>query len=159
MTSDTSTPPPVTVRRVTADDHDGWAALFAGYREFYQLPDDPAAVATTWSWVVGEQHGMTGLVAEARDGSLVGLAHVRTFARPSIGSVGLFLDDLFTDPAARRSGVGAALLRAVSDLAAQRGASVVRWITAADNVTARALYDELGAQTPWVTYDMVPQRY
>jgi len=46
----------------------------------------------------------------------------------------------------------------VADLAAQRGASVVRWITAADNAHARALYDELATRTPWVTYDMAPGR-
>ena len=159
MTTDDRTPPPMTVRRVTADDHDEWSALYAGYRAFYRLPDDPAAVATTWRWVVGEQHGLTGLVAVGHDGSLLGLANVRAFARPSNGTVGLYLDDLFTGPAARRSGVGAALLRAVADLAAQRGASVVRWITATDNTTARALYDEVAAATPWVTYDMVPQRH
>lgn len=159
MTTDDRTPPAVTVRRVTVDDHDEWTTLHAGYRDFYRLPDDPSAVATTWRWVIGEQHGLTGLVAVGRDGSLLGLANVRTFARPSTGTVGLYLDDLFTDPAARRSGVGAALLRAVADLAAERGASVVRWITAADNTPARALYDELAARTPWVTYDMVPQRH
>ena len=108
--------------------------------------------------MVGEQHGLTGLVAAGRTGALLGLANVRTFARPSTGSVGLYLDDLFTGPAARRAGVGTALLRAVADLAAQRGASVVRWITAADNAHARALYDELATRTPWVTYDMAPGR-
>ncbi|MBO0901765.1 hypothetical protein J1G42_14350 [Cellulomonas sp. zg-ZUI222] len=46
----------------------------------------------------------------------------------------------------------------MADLAAQRGASVVRWITAADDADTRALYDELTTRTPWVTYDMAPQR-
>ncbi|MGJ7538922.1 hypothetical protein [Brevibacterium luteolum] len=34
-----------------------------------------------------------------------------------------------------------------------QGCSVVRWITAADNSTARSLYDQLAVQTNWVTYD------
>ncbi|WP_230684909.1 GNAT family N-acetyltransferase [Cellulomonas sp. JZ18] len=150
--------PAPTVRRVTADDAPQWARLYAGYRAFYRLPDDPEAVATTWRWVLGEQHGLTGLVATAADGTtLLGLANLRTFARPSTGTLGLYLDDLFTDPAARRAGVGAALLDAAAGLAAQRGASVVRWITAADNATARALYDRHADATPWVTYDMAPR--
>ena len=68
--------------------------------------------------------------------------NVRAFARPASGTIGLYLDDLFTDPRARRRGVGAALLDASAALAAQRGASLVRWITDGDNATARALYDQ-----------------
>ncbi|MCM0638857.1 GNAT family N-acetyltransferase [Cellulomonas wangsupingiae] len=158
MTPDGQPSATPTVRRVTADDAVPWARLFAGYRSFYELPDDDRAVATTWGWLVGEQHGMTGLVAVAADGTLLGLANVRTFARPSTATTGLYLDDLFVDPDARRSRAGSALLRAAADVAAQRGAVVVRWITAQDNARARALYDRHATATPWVTYDMAPGR-
>ena len=101
------------VRRVTRSDEHRWAELFAGYRDFYRLGTDSTAVARTWEWVVGEQHGLTGLVAvSTTTGELLGLANLRMFARPSTGTIGLYLDDLFADPAARRRGVGAALLDA-----------------------------------------------
>ena len=152
-----STPSPdLLVRRVVRSDRPRWAELYAGYRGFYDLGTDSTAIARTWEWVVGEQHGMTGLVAVSADGTLLGLANLRTFARPSTGTIGLYLDDLFADPGARRRGVGAALLDATADLAAQRGASVVRWITSRDNATARSLYDQHATATPWVTYDMPP---
>lgn len=159
MSSDetTRTPAP-TVRRVRADDAPQWQRLYAAYREFYAMPPQPDVVATAWAWVLGEQHGMTGLVATAPDGTtLLGLANLRTFARPTTGTMGLYLDDLFTDPSARRTGAGSALLEAAAALAAQRGASVVRWITATDNTTARAVYDRHATATPWVTYDMAPR--
>ncbi len=156
MTTEGSVPSEPTVRRVTAADAAAWARLFRGYRAFYELPDDDRAVATTWGWVVGEQHGMTGLVAVAADRTLLGLANLRAFARPSTGTTGLYVDDLFVDPDARRSGAGSALLRAAGELAAQRGDTVVRWITAQDNTRARALYDRHATATPWVTYDMAP---
>jgi GNAT superfamily N-acetyltransferase len=148
---------PVEVRRVTAGDQQEWTRLFRGYRVFYELADDADAIEVAWRWVVGEQHGLTGLVAH-RPGSsgLLGLANVRSFARPSSATLGLFLDDLFTDPAERRSGVGDALLRACGALAAQRGASVVRWTTSQTNTRARALYDSYAEATRWVTYDMPP---
>jgi GNAT superfamily N-acetyltransferase len=148
--------PDVTVRRVVRSDQQRWAELFAGYRGFYALGVGDEAVARTWEWVLGEQHGMTGLVAVSSEGDLVGLANLRTFARPSTGTLGLYLDDLFADPAARRKGVGTALLEAAAELAAQRGATVVRWITAGDNARARALYDQHATATPWITYDMPP---
>ena len=40
--------------------------------------------------------------------------------------------------------------------AKERGLSVVRWITAKDNETARRLYDRFAEKTKWVTYDLVP---
>ena len=98
---------------------------------------------------------MNALVAVAGT-DLVGLAHYRRFARPSSGTEGLFLDDLFTAPDARGLGAGRALLGHLSGLAEREGRSVVRWITAEDNSRARALYDSTAVATKWVTYDMVP---
>lgn len=87
MTTTPGTSAP-TVRRVRAEDAAAWARLFTGYRAFYRLPADDGAVATTWRWVLGELHGMTGRVAVALDDrSLVGPANLRTFARPSTGTI------------------------------------------------------------------------
>lgn len=148
--------PAWTVRPVEHADAEPWSALYAGYRAFYRLPDDPAAVATTWAWVSGRQHGLLGLVAVDAAGRLGALANLRTFARPSAAGFGLYLDDLFTDAALRRSGLGGLLLDAAASLAAEQGAQLVRWITAQDNTTARSVYDAHATATPWVTYDMRP---
>lgn len=48
------------------------------------------------------------------------------------------------------------VLAELSRLADQDSNSVVRWITAADNATARTLYDSAAAATSWVTYDLAP---
>lgn len=145
------------VREVTASDATQWQELYAGYRAFYHLPEDATAVEITWRWVSQGEHGLIGLVAVSEaDGALVGLANLRRFVRPSLAATGLYLDDLFTAPAARQQGVGHALLRAARERAAREDANVVRWITAADNATARSLYDRVAATTPWVTYDMKP---
>jgi GNAT superfamily N-acetyltransferase len=145
----------VQVRRVLATDEAAWSRLYEGYRAFYTLDDDARAVSTTWEWVSTAQHGFIGLVASVDD-ELVGLAHLRRFARPSTATMGLYLDDLFTAPEARGSGVATALLEEAAALAAAEGASVVRWITASDNAAARRMYDRVAAATPWVTYDMKP---
>ena len=34
--------------------------------------------------------------------------------------------------------------------------TMLKWITASDNATARRLYDAHATATPWVTYDMKP---
>lgn len=145
----------VTIRPVCAEDHDGWRTLYRGYRDFYKMPHSDAAIDTVWSWLHDHHHETRGLIALA--GELpVGLAHYRTFARPLSASHGIYLDDLFTSPEARGHGVGGALLARLSEIARDEGATVVRWITAGDNETARRLYDRVAAETPWVTYDLAP---
>lgn len=145
----------VPVRPVSESDETRWSELYSGYRAFYKLPDDPQAVKITWDWVSTRQHGLMGLVA-LDDDVIVGIANLRRFARPSTATIGLYLDDLFTAPDARGSGVATALIEEAAAIAARDGASVVRWITAADNDAARSLYDTVASATPWVTYDMKP---
>lgn len=146
----------VQVRLVEPRDEAEWVQLYAGYRAFYQLPDDSDAVALTWQWVRDGAHGLVGLVAVDQNDRAVALANLRWFARPSSATMGLYLDDLFTSLDSRGSGAATALLKHAARYASEGGASVVRWITAADNVTARSVYDAHAISTPWVTYDMKP---
>ena len=85
----------VVVRPVEPADHDAWAPLFAAYREFYELDDEPDVVERVWGWIQDEAHEEDALVALS-DGEMVGFAHHRMYARPAEGGTGLFLDDLFT---------------------------------------------------------------
>lgn len=145
----------VSVRPVAEADHDAWRVLYRGYRDFYEVAHSDEAIDTVWSWLLDPAHSTRGLVAVV-DGAPVGLAHFRTFARPLAASEGLFLDDLFTSPAARGHGAGSALLARLAEIARDEGASVVRWITASSNATAMSLYDKVSTKTPWVTYDLAP---
>lgn len=146
----------ISVRAVDTADKSQWSALYANYRSFYKLPEDADSVATTWAWVSGGSHGILGLVAIDDHDTVVGFANLRRFARPSTATLGLYLDDLFTASSSRGAGVAAALLQEAAMIATREGASVVRWITAATNETARGVYDKVAVATPWVTYDMKP---
>ena len=145
-----------TVRPVAPSDEAGWRALYRGYRSFYEEPDDEGAVDVVWAWLHDPGHVLTCFVAADEIGRVGGLAHVRAFPDPLGPATGLHLDDLFVDPALRGHGLGRRLLRFLKGYAAEQGHYVVRWITAADNVTARGLYDAEAVATPWITYDMAP---
>ncbi|NML54586.1 GNAT family N-acetyltransferase [Streptomyces sp. R302] len=147
----------VRVRPVRKDDFDQWRALYRGYAAFYRVEQSEEAAALVWSWLHDPGHEVEGLVAEGSDGRLVGLAHFRAFARPLSASVGGWLDDLFVDPASRGTGAADALLAALRGIGAERGWSVVRWITADDNHRARSKYDQVATRTMWITYDMAPE--
>ena len=141
------------VRRPRAADREGWDRLYAGYAEFYGVAQTPAMRDRVWDWLHDPAHEVEGFLAED-GGTLVGLAHLRPFARPLSATVGGFLDDLFVDPQARGSGAAQALIAAVAEEGRRRGWSLVRWITARDNARARNLYDRVAQPTPWVTYDL-----
>jgi GNAT superfamily N-acetyltransferase len=143
----------IEVRPVKDGDFFAWLDLYAKYAEFYgtELTDQRALVL--WSWLTDPEHEESGYVAA--DGErLVGLAHVREFARPLEGDRGLFLDDLYVSDEERGKGVGHQLIAAVRALAEQRRLGVVQWITATDNADAQRLYDSVASRTDWVTYEI-----
>jgi GNAT superfamily N-acetyltransferase len=144
------------VRPLQGDDHDRWRTLYAGYAAFYGFAQTQEQAELTWTWLMDPAHELEGLVAHDTDAQLVGIAHVRAFTRPSTATIGGYLDDLYVDPQARGTGAADALLTALAQLAAERGWSVVRWITADDNHRARSKYDQHATRTHWITYDMAP---
>lgn len=149
--------PPATVTRpvMEARDRAAWGLLFSAYREFYRLVPDDGVVERVWMWITKPNPDIQCLVAE-RDGSLVGIANYRAFARPSNGTTGLWLDDLYVLPEHRGRGIGRALIASLQQIAREQGYSVVRWITDENNHQAQLLYDVVAARTHWVTYDARP---
>lgn len=143
----------IEIRPPQDSDRPAWEALYAGYAEFYGVAQTPEMRARVWGWITDPAHELEARIA-LRGGVAVGLAHFRPFARPLSASTGGFLDDLFVAPEARGSGAAEALIRDLESLGRARGWSVLRWITAADNARARALYDRLARHTAWQTYDI-----
>ncbi len=144
-----------TIRPLAPADEQHWRVLFRAYREFYQLTESEEVVSRAWGWFMDPQHECKALVAE-RDGEILGFAHHRRFSSPYTGTTGIFLDDLFTDPAARGRGVGRALIGRLTDMAAAEDRAVVQWVTAEDNHQAQTLYNTLATRTSWVTYEAAP---
>jgi GNAT superfamily N-acetyltransferase len=138
------------------DDFDRWRVLYQGYADFYRFPQPEENALQVWGWLRDPNHDCRGLVVRDGSGQPVGLAHYRPFARPLRASTGCFLDDLFVTPELRGSGAVDALLAALRAVARDEGWDIVRWITADDNYRARSKYDQVGARTTWITYDMAP---
>jgi len=143
----------IEVRPVADGDFFAWLDLYERYAAFYdvQLTDQKALLL--WSWLTAPEHEEEGLVAVDGD-RIVGLIHLREFARPLEADRGLFIDDLFVAEEERSKGIGRALIDAARERASERGLGVVQWITAHDNETAQSVYDEVGQRTSWVTYEI-----
>jgi ribosomal protein S18 acetylase RimI-like enzyme len=143
----------ITTRPVTANDYQEWLQLYHGYANFYQVSLSDESVATTWSWLMDQQHPLNGLVAVI-DSELVGLAHFRAMPSPLRGVEIGFLDDLFVNPKARGQRVGRALMEALHAHGRESGWPIIRWITRDDNYRAQRLYDQHASKSDWNTYEM-----
>jgi GNAT superfamily N-acetyltransferase len=145
----------LTVRQVRQDDFAAWSVLWDGYNAFYgrsgptALPD--AITRLTWARFFDPAEPVHALVAE-QDGRLAGLAHYLFHRSTTMAGPNCYLQDLFTDPAARGQGVGRALIEAVYACARQAGGTRVYWQTHETNASAMRLYDQVAERSGFVVY-------
>lgn len=143
----------VNIREANPGDESQWRELFLAYGVFYETTFSEDVVVGVWRWVLDPSHPLTCWIAE-HNGTVLGFAHVREQPDTFRAGPSWFLDDLFTTPAARGRGVARGLISHATEYAAAHGGGDLRWITAADNQSARALYDTLASATSWVMYEL-----
>ena len=135
-------------------DLDAVAGLFDQYRVFYGKPSDRDGAKRFLSERLVHQQSVLLL---ARDDSNLSLGFAQLY--PTYSSVSMrkkfVLNDLFVAPAARKSGVGAALLEEAKRVAAQYGALALTLSTAVDNQAAQHLYKSNGWEldTEFLNFD------
>jgi GNAT superfamily N-acetyltransferase len=131
------------------EDRATWEVLARGYKTFYSESEPDEAYEQTWRRLAAgtEIHGLGARL----DGRLVGIAHY--VFHPAVWSgEACYLQDLFTDEAARGRGAGRALIEAVAAAARERGADRFYWHTHETNTTARVLYDKVARFTGFIRY-------
>lgn len=94
-----------------------------------------------------------GHVAEV-DGEVVGMAVWFLTFSTWTGRNGIWLEDLYVDPAHRGSGLGRALLSALAQVCLEQGHRRLEWWVLNWNTPSIGFYESLGAraQDEWTTY-------
>ncbi|WP_299154200.1 GNAT family N-acetyltransferase [uncultured Tateyamaria sp.] len=143
------------MRSINSDDRKQWEELWAAYNAFYGREGETALSATvisiTWERLLNPKEPVFGLVAEKSD-ALIGLAHF-VFHRNLIQtSDTCYMQDLFTAPDARGSGVAQRLIKKIGETCRKHGVSDIYWHTHSDNVDARRLYDRIATNTDFLVY-------
>lgn len=144
----------VTIRPVGASDRAVWQGLFAAYSDFYRIALTPSVADAVWGWIGDAQEPFWADLAMAPDGQAVGLVQYQLMHRSLGGSMTCYLSDLYVCEQARGLGAGRAMIDHVRGFARAQGLPGVRWLTAEDNITARALYDQYAPRTPFVLYNL-----
>ena len=153
MSSETSAS--LLVRPVARSDYEQWLPLWDGYNAFYGRSGptalSPDVTRMTWLRFFDSYEPVYALVAES-GGRLLGLAHYLFHRSTTAIEPICYLQDLFTDQAARGQGVGGALISELYARARQAGTPRVYWQTHETNRTARQLYDKLAERSGFIVY-------
>lgn len=146
----------LTIRPIERADESAWRRLWAGYLEYYEtrLPE-PVYAATFARLLADDLREPRGLLA-LRGGAAVGLVHYILHRHCWRLEDTCYLQDLYTDPAARGRGVGRALIEAVYAAADAAGCPSVYWLTQEFNYLGRMLYDQVGVKSPFIRYNRPP---
>src|SRR5262245_41761449 len=143
----------IAVRRLQGKDKPAWLGLFKGYIAFYKASVAEAVIEETWRRLLEAGPDFhIGLVAVEANDTPIGLAHVLFHRSTWSPTWYCYLEDLFVDPARRKSGAGRALIEATYREADARGATRTYWTTQEFNYTARALYDQVATKSVFIQY-------
>ena len=140
------------IRSLIASDEARWRELWAGYLDFYEKSLPREVTDVQWRRLLDPTQDPHGLCAADARGRLIGIVHYQHQRTTWLVDDIIYLEDLFVDPSARRSGAGRALIDAVYRVASNEGRSEVYWLTQEFNHTARQLYDAVATRTPFIKY-------
>ena len=120
---------------------------------YEKLLDQVVATEETLREWLFERKKAEALIAE-RDGEPVGYALFFHNFSTFLGRAGIYLEDLYVRPGARKKGIGRGLLATVARIAGERGCGRLEWSCLDWNKTGVDFYLSLGARPMdgWTIY-------
>lgn len=140
----------ISVRTPSQGDFFPWLGLYESYATAHGVQLDDHRALVVWTWLTDDSVGLSGLVA-VDDGRVVGLVHFQEQSRPLEGDRVYVIDDLEVE-AGRGDDVVRALVDAVSETAARRGGTAVRWVLDPSDARDRDPLEGIGERTDLVVY-------
>lgn len=145
----------VKIGRADISHIDELANLFDQYRQFYEQEANVAGCEAYLRARLANDESII-FIAHTDEGEAVGFTQLySSFCSVAMQPI-CYLYDLFVAPAARRKGVGRALMNTATEFAQASGSSRLSLQTAVDNVPGQALYESLGYKrdTHFYAYDL-----
>ncbi|SSY71190.1 GNAT family N-acetyltransferase [Alysiella crassa] len=139
------------IRKLHSTDKTQWLVLWQEYLHFYQTSLPEHITEHTWQKLLShEKMNAWGIFDDM--GSLKGFAH--TVEHPNTWNVGecLYLEDLFIAHDVRRQGLAEYLIKHIYEYANTQNCNRVYWVTAEDNLPAKALYQKLAQQSQMIQF-------
>jgi GNAT superfamily N-acetyltransferase len=135
----------VSVRLIAPDDVAAVVGLVRELAEYEKAPHEARMTEEQLATALfGDSPQLFGHVAEA-EGRVVGMALWFLNFSTWRGTHGVYLEDLYVQPAHRGSGLGRELLRTLADLCVQRGYARLEWSVLDWNTPSIDFYRAAGA--------------
>jgi GNAT superfamily N-acetyltransferase len=144
------------VEPARSEDVEALVPLMHDYCVFYEVePRDEGLANMARALIAAPEDEGILLVARDEEGSPVAFAAVGWKWSSLRAARVAVLEDLFVSPAARRGGIGRALIDGCAERARAHGAPCLQWTTAVDNRAAQSVYDAAGARGElWMEYEL-----
>jgi ribosomal protein S18 acetylase RimI-like enzyme len=145
-----------TIRPVAPADLDELLELMRAYCDFYEVsPPDQQLLALAQALLEDPENEGVQLIARDAEGAAAGFATLYwSWSTASACRIGV-MNDLFVAEHSRQQGLAEALIRACRSRCARRGARLLQWQTAPDNVRAQSVYDRIGGvREQWIDYSL-----
>lgn len=133
------------IRNAAPGDEHAIYDLICELAEYEKLRDQVQATPQLLRKYLFEDKKCSALVARA-EGEIVGYALFFYSFSTFVGRPGIYLEDLFVQPAHRKQGIGTALIRHLARKAREEGCGRLEWSVLDWNAPSIALYEKLGAK-------------
>jgi GNAT superfamily N-acetyltransferase len=140
------------IRHARPADGPAYIALVRALAEFEKLPGPTDEAAERLLEHAFGPHPLYELHVAELEGELVAYAVTFTTYSTFLGKPGLYLEDLFVHPKARRQGIATKILARLREIATERGCGRFEWTVLDWNTDAQKLYQGIGAEAmrQWV---------
>lgn len=156
MTAPTPDLPGFSIRHAEADDVPLVLAFIRKLADYERMTHEVEASEEQIHATLFGPRPMAEVIFAEQDGQAVGFALFFHNFSTFVGKPGLYLEDLFVEPAARGRGYGQALMVYLARLAVDRGCGRFEWSVLDWNEPSIAFYRRLGARPmdAWTVYRM-----
>jgi len=141
-----------TIRSLHSDDESDWRRLWGDYLAFYESEVTDEVYARTFQRLLDTDRKSQNALIALDDDEPVGLVHYIYHPHNWRLEDVCYLQDLYVDSSVRGQGFGRDLINAVYEAADENDTPVVYWLTQSFNDDARALYDKIANETPFIKY-------
>ena len=133
------------IRPLQPDDVGAFFALLQAKAAFDGCPESLLATEASLRAALFGPGPVTRALVAVVDGRLIGMATFYAIFSTFIMQPGLWLDDLYLDPAHRGKGIGRAMMAQLASIASAAGCERLDWIVATANRDGKRFYERIGA--------------
>ncbi len=148
-------PVAIRIEPASAEQLEALLPMIAAYQRFYEVEriDEERNRAFFSRFLAPSEDGM--LLGAWRGEEPAGYACLYWHLSSLIPAETVLMNDLYVVESQRSGGVGRALIEASAEVARERGARQLEWVTSPDNKPARRLYDSLPTESePSIEYEL-----